>query len=92
MQLSPTKNYIININLTCSNNESFLIYDKNFDHISSCNLYFKAYTKQECPVETAFIRILTGVIMDILGLLIGIFGYKEIRIGLFIIIIVGCAF
>ena len=26
-----TKNYKININLTCSNNESFLIYDKNFD-------------------------------------------------------------
>lgn len=85
------KNYKININLTCSNNESFLIYDKNFDHNSSCNLYFKAYTKHACPVETAFIRILTGVLMFILGLLVGILGYREIRIGLFIIIIVGCA-
>ena len=32
------------------------------------------------------------MLIVILGLLIGILGYKEIRIGLFIIIIVGCAF
>ena len=89
----PKKNYKIDVKLTCSN-ETFKIYDKNFDPDTQCNLNFKAYTKHACGNEKygnnfVEIRIMLGIVLIILGLLIGILGYREIRIGLFIVCIVG---
>ena len=92
--LDSNKKYKIDITLTCSENETFIIYEQNFDPNSTCNLNFKAYTKCACKIEKYEdifdgIEIISGIVLIILGSLIGILGYKEIRIGLFIVCFVG---
>ena len=87
--LESNKNYKIDITLTCSN-ETFIIYEQNFNPSTTCNLNFKAYTKYACKekkYQDIFegYEILSGILFAIFGLLMGILGYKEVRIGLFIV-------
>ena len=89
----PKKKYKIDVTLTCSD-EKFKIYETNFNPETQCDLNFKAYTTHACGEDkygedSLEVRIMFGIVFIILGFLIGILGYKEIRIGLFIVCIVG---
>lgn len=92
--IDEKKKYKIDIELYCNNQTKFeILTDKTeFDPESTCNLKLFANSTFACGenlLEYTFLRIIGGIILVILGLLIGILGYNQIRIAIFLVCTIG---
>lgn len=94
--IDEKKKYKIDIELYCNNQTKFeILTDKTeFDPESTCNLKLFANSKFACGEDfleyfPTFFRIIGGIILVILGLLIGILGYNQIRIAIFLVCTIG---
>lgn len=91
-----SKKYRIDITLICSKGIDFQMKSQTFDPENNCELSFEALTESACRDEKykSFLdiegsRIIIGIVAILLGFAMGILGYKEIRIGLLLVCILG---
>lgn len=91
-----SKKYRIDITLICNNGTDFQMMNQTFDPENNCELSFEAVTKYACRnskyetfLDIEGLRIIIGIVAILLGFAMGILGYKEIRIGLLLVCILG---
>ena len=85
--------YKIKIELYCNEKAEKLenINETKFKPDERCDLILAAESKYACGEDDAYIeleefeRIIAGIVAIIIGLIIGIFGYNQIKIGMFIV-------
>lgn len=89
--------YKIKITLSCKKTTEPLenINETEFKPDDKCDLYLNADSKYACGEENEYIelekfeRIIVGIVAIIIGLIIGIFGYNQIKVGMFIVCFFG---
>ena len=89
------KRYEIEIILYCLRNETFEIIEKKFNPEETNELKLSAYTEFACGENDAYLeldkagRIIAGIICTIGGLMTGILGYNQVKIGIFLVCTMG---
>ena len=93
--IDESKKYEIDIELYCIENKTnFEMIKTEFDLSNSCNLKLYANSHLACGDNdfeglTDAILIAGGIILILVGFLIGIFGYKIVKIGIFLVCFTG---
>ena len=92
-------NYSFTIKLICDNTKEFEFPKiNNYDPRSTCNFDLEAYSKYACGDNDAYAkskilneyRIAFGIGFCIIGLFIGILGYRNLNFGIILVCVVSC--
>ena len=87
--------YKIEIELYCSDEEFEIQNKTEFNPEEKCNLKFSAKTKYACGDGKAYFepegvwRIISGIVLTIIGVMAGILGYNQVKIGIFLVCTIG---
>ena len=94
-----SQNYDFKIKLICNSTTNFsFININNYEPNATCDFELKAFSKYACGDKEAYSKskfldensLFFGIGFCILGLLIGIFGYRNFNIAIFLVCIISC--
>ena len=93
-----SQNYSFVIKLHCNVKEYKFIGINDYNPNYTCNFEMKAYSKYACGNKDVFVkseflksyRIYLGIGFCIIGLIIGILGYRNLNIGIILVCVISC--